>query len=569
MRNDKLKNIRIIFFLVLLIAAFSLLAGRCFYLQLSKNDHYARLCERQRLGLAMEKPQRGVILDCRGRVFAASNEVQTIFAELRAIEDPKSTSKELAAILNIDADRICKLITESGNPGFAAIKVAAEREQCLTACKIQGIGVQSNWRRHYPMNSLASHVVGFVGTDNLGLGGVELQYDKELRGSAGQNVFFADAFRRPIRLKQQNSILKDGIGIILTIDATIQQFTQAELAKQFESYEAESAVAIVAEPKTGAILALVSLPNFNPNNIQFADPNTLCNQVITDQFEPGSIIKPIVAAIAIDAGAVGLNEQIFCENGNYHGKGFGQITEYRNRQFGNLTVREILVQSSNIGMAKIGQKLGRDKLYNGLKLFGFGKKTGIDLPGEAEGLLWPLNKWTGYSTTRIPFGQEISVTAIQLIQAFCILANGGYAVRPFLVKAMVGNDGQIIKLNQPLPPVGLVVKPEVAKWIVSEAMVAVVNEGTGRSAKLENWQVFGKTGTAQLAKSNERGYSERDYIASFIAGAPAEEPEVLVLVSICKPNVGLGKGYTGGVVAAPVAAKILEKTLNYLEKHQL
>ena len=568
MRNDKLKNIRIIFFLVLLIVAFSSLAGRCLYLQLFKNDHYAGLCARQRLGLVMEKPQRGVILDCRGRVFAASNEIQTIFAEPRAIEDPKSTSTKLAQKLNMNADRVCKLITESGNPGFAALKIAAEREQCLAACKIQGIGVQSNWRRQYPMGSLAAHVVGFTGIDNLGLGGIELQYDKQLQGSSGQNVFFADAFRRPIRLKQQNSILSDGVGIILTIDATIQQFAQAELAKQYESYQAESAVAIVAEPKTGAILALVSLPNFNPNEIQFADPNTLCNQAITDQFEPGSIIKPIVAAIAIDAGAVGLNEQIFCENGNYHGKGFGQITEYRYRQFGNLTVREILVQSSNIGMAKIGQKLGKNRFYNGLKLFGFGKKTGIDLPGEADGLLWPLNKWTGYSVTRIPFGQEISVTAIQLIQAFCILANGGYAVRPFLVKAMVGNDGQIIKLNQPLPPVGFVVKPEVAKSVVTDAMVAVVNEGTGKNARLEKWQVFGKTGTAQLAKSNERGYSERDYIASFIAGAPAEDPQAIVLVSICKPNVALGKGYTGGIVAAPVAAKILEKTLNYLQKHR-
>jgi len=565
-----MRSVRIIiFFLVLLIAAFLSLAARCFYLQFFRNDHYAGLCVRQRLGLMTEKPQRGVILDCRGRVFAASNEVQTIFAEPRAIGDPQSASRELAAILNMDADVICGLITESGNPGFAVIREATDRQQCLAACRIYGIGVQSNWRRQYPMNSLASHIVGFTGSDNAGLGGIELQYDKELRGSAGQNVFFADAFRRPIRMKQQDSILKDGAGIILTIDATIQQFAQAELAKQYQSYQAESAVAIVAEPKTGAILAMVSLPNFNPNEIQTADPDSLRNQAVTAQFEPGSIIKPVVAAIAIDAGAVGLNEQIFCENGNYHGKGFGQIKEYHYHQFGNLTVREILLESSNIGMAKIGQKLGRDRLYNGMKLFGFGKKTGIDIPGEAEGLLRPADKWTGYSVTRIPFGQEISVTAIQLVQAFCMLANGGYAVRPFLVRAMVGSDGRIIKLNQPSPPVGFVIKPEVAKWIVTEAMVAVINEGTGKSAKLGKWQVFGKTGTAQLAGSNEQGYSERDYIASFIAGAPAEDPRVIVLVSICKPKVSLGKGYTGGTVAAPVAAKILEKTLTYLEKHQI
>lgn len=169
--------------------------------------------------------------------------------------------------------------------------------------------------------------------------------------------------------------------------------------------------------------------------------------------------------------------------------------------------------------------------------------------------------------TRIPFGQEISVTAIQMIRAFCILANGGRPVRPFVVRATIGNDGEIIKLKRPPPTIGFVISPQVARWIVSDAMVGVVNEGTGRRAKLKKWQVFGKTGTANIAKADSRGYSEKDYVASFIAGAPAEEPAVVVLVSIRKPNVSLGKGYTGGAVASPVAAKILEKTLTYLEKH--
>ncbi len=444
------------------------------------------------------------------------------------------------------------------------IKAAAAADECARARRIYGIGVQSDWQRHYPVGPVAAHIVGFASVDNRGLGGIELQYDKELGGSPGQNILFADARRRSIRLKQQTGRLRDGVGIILTIDATIQQFARAELLKQYESYEAESAVAIVAEPKTGAILAVVSLPDFNPDNISSADPNSFRNRATNDQFEPGSILKPIAAAIALDAEVVNKNEKIFCENGNYHGKGFGQIGEYSNHRFGKLSVREILVKSSNIGMAKIGQKLGKDKLYEGLKLFGFGEKTGVDLPGEAEGLLRPAQKWTGYSVTRIPFGQEISVTAIQLIRAFCILANGGHTVRPYVVRAVVDNDGEIVKLKRPPPAVGFVIEPEVAEWIVTEAMVGVVNEGTGKRAKLEKWQVFGKTGTANIAKSDERGYSESEYIASFIAGAPAKEPAVVVLVSIRKPNIELGKGYTGGTVAAPVAARILEKTLNYL-----
>ncbi|MHC4124410.1 MAG: peptidoglycan D,D-transpeptidase FtsI family protein, partial [Planctomycetota bacterium] len=370
-----------------------------------------------------------------------------------------------------------------------------------------------------------------------------------------------------------DSSFTDGYGIILTMDATIQQFAHEELMKQYKSYEAESAVAIVTEPKTGAILAMVSLPDFEPDDIGNTDPNNLRNRAITDQFEPGSIIKPLIVAMALDCGVINKDESIFCENGYYHGKGFGKITEYRNHQYGNLMIREIIIKSSNIGMAKIGQKLGRKKLYEGLKLFGFGEKTGIELPGEVDGLLWPTKKWTGYSVTRIPFGQEIAITTLQIVQAYSILANGGRYVRPFLVQAIIDNNGEIVKLKRPTPPVGFVIKPEVAKWVVRDAMVGVVNEksngGTGWRAKLDKWQVFGKTGTADIPKEDQRGYEEDATIASFIAGAPAEQPEILVLVSIRRPNKALGKGNSGGVVASPAAGKIIERTLNYLENKRL
>jgi cell division protein FtsI/penicillin-binding protein 2 len=553
---------------------------RCFYLQYFQNEQYVGACLRQQRGLLTLQPQRGVILDCRGRVLAASNRNQTIFAEPRAIKDPKDTSNELAEVVNIPAHEICMLITEGRNPGFVKIKTDADVKECIAASRIYGVGVQSEWLRVYPMGHLAAHVVGFTSIDGIGLGGIELKYNRELSGSAAEEIFLADVFRRPIRPKEQNGMLTDGTGIILTIDATIQKFARDALVKQYESYKAESAIAVVAEPESGAILALVSLPDFDPAYARSTDPNDFLNHAITDEFEPGSIIKPMVAAIALDAGAVNRVEKIFCENGSYYGKGFGRIGEYR-EGFGDLTVREIIVKSSNIGMAKIGQRLGRDKLQNGLALFGFGKKAGEDLPGEADGLLRPASQWTGYSVTRIPFGQEISVTAMQLVRAFCILANGGRLVRPYLVKAMVASDGRIIKVKQPTPPVGYVVKPEIAKWIVTEAMVGVVNEGTGKRAKLEKWQLFGKTGTANIARSDSPkagltepvngrgGYSEDDYVASFVAGAPVEKPAIIVLVSIRKPNKRLGKGYTGGAVASPVAAEIVEKTLTYLEKREL
>jgi len=550
------------------------LAGRCFYLQFLRNDHYTKQCLKQQQGQIPYKPQRGVILDSRGRVLAASNKVRNIIIEPKIVDDPKSLSSELQPILDMGAHVICKLIIESNNPGYVKIKADANPNECQAARKVSSaVGVESDWRRHYPMGRLVSHVVGFTSIDNNGLEGIEYRYNKQLSGLGAQDTFLADVRRRPIRpvpVKQnpadsndiKNSILTNGAGIILTIDATIQQFVRDELFKQYKEYEAESATAIVIEPKTGAILAMVSLPDFDPADVHSAKAENRRNKLLTDEFEPGSIIKPFVAAIALDAGVVNKTEKIYCEEGHYSGRGFGSIGEYRNG-FGDLTVSEILINSSNVGMAKIGQRLGKKRLYEGLRLFGFGKRVGIDLPGEADGLLWHTRKWNGYSVTRIPFGQEITVTSIQLIRAFCILANRGRMVRPFLVKAVVDSRGEITELKRPLPPVGYIVKPEVAQWIINKALVGVVNEK--KRAKLEKWQVFGKTGTANIAKSNERGYSKSDYVASFLAGAPVEDPAIVVLVSIRKPNKRLGKGYTGGIVASPVAGAIIEKTLNYLE----
>lgn len=551
--------------LVFLIVAFLTLAGRCFYLQHFKNEFYVARCLTQQRSKSPRTPRRGTILDNRGRVLAASNTIPVVKAEPRIIKDPDAVATALAPIVEMDPHEIRTMIIESGNPGYAKIKTGLDPDQCSAARRIHGIGIESQWRRHYPLGRLTAHIVGFTSRDNRGLEGLELWYDKQLRGSGATSVFLADIVRRPIRLKQEEGVLSDGVGIILTLDATIQQFVRDELLKRCEKYQAESAVAIVVNPKTGAILAMVSLPDFDPLEVGSTDPNDFRSRAITDWFEPGSVIKPIAMAIALDAGVVKNGEKIFCENGSYRGKGFGRIGEYR-RGFGDLTPRQILVKSSNIGMAKIGQRLGKKRLHDGFKLFGFGTKTGIELPGEVNGLVRPLRDWDGYSETRVPFGQEICVTAMQLVRAFCILANGGRLIRPYMVKAIVESDGAIRDLKRPTSPVGYIIKPEIAKWVVSDAMAAVVNEGTGKRAKLEKWQVFGKTGTANIAKENERGYSQDNYIASFASGAPAEDPEIVVLVSIRKPNKKLGLGYTGGVVSSPVAAKIIEKTLTYLEK---
>jgi cell division protein FtsI/penicillin-binding protein 2 len=564
-----LKNIRItIFFAMLLIASFVALGGRCFYLQFLRGDQYLNACLVQQRSYISQQPQRGVILDCQGRVLAASNKIQTIFVEPRNVREPQLLSDRLAPIVNIKADEINRLITESRNPGFVRILTGADAIQCSDASWIPGVGIQTEWQRHYPTGNLVSNVIGFTSRDNRGLEGIELKYNKELSGKPARNVFFADVRRRPIGLLEQTGELTDGVGIILTIDATIQQLVRDELEKQYEDFEAESAVAVVASAKTGAILAMVSIPDFDPHDLRATDPNSRRNRVVTDQFEPGSMIKPIIVAIAVDNGTINKDDTIFCENGDYNGRGFGRVHEYRNHRYGNLKIREVLIKSSNIGMAKIGQKMGKQKLYNGLKLFGFGRKVGIELPGEVDGLVHPLDMWTGYSVTRIPYGYEINVTAMQMLRAFCTLANDGRLVRPYLVKAIVDHNGDIVELKRPLPPVGYIVKPEVAKWIVNDCLVGVVNErdngGTGWRAKLDKWQVFGKTGTANIARVGEKGYADNSNLASFVAGAPAENPAIIVFISIRRPNGRLGKGDSGGAVASPVAGRIIERTLNYL-----
>lgn len=565
----EIKTIAIV--MAFVIVAFFALAGRCYYLQHNLADYYAEKCIIQQRAYLPLEPQRGAILDARGRVLAASSQIRTVFAEPRIIKDPKETSNALATILDMGAHEICRMIVDSNNPGYVVLKKDATVAECDAARTIDGIGVNYDWRRQYPTSRLVSHVVGFTSKDGFGLAGIEYAFDRDLRGRGAKHTFLVDVHRRPLAFcladeQDDNETPIHGAGMILTLDATIQQFVREALQAQVKEFEAESAVAMVADPHTGEILAMVTLPDFDPTEtakMAKKHPEVFTNRLLTDQYEPGSIIKPIVAAIAMDAKVVNKYETIFCENGNYHGKGFGRIGEYR-RGFGDLTVREILMNSSNIGMAKIGQRLGATRLYEGLTLFGFGRKVGVELPGEAEGLLRPPSAWTGYSITRIPFGQEISVTGLQMLRAFCMLANGGHLVHPYIVRSLVRSDGMVVDMRPSTLRVGYVIKPDVAKWMVQDAMTAVVNapKGTGARAKLDKWTVFGKTGTAQIAKDGV--YLDKSYVASFIAGAPASNPRIVVLISIRKPNVALKKGYTGGTVAAPVAATILEKTLTYL-----
>jgi cell division protein FtsI/penicillin-binding protein 2 len=553
-------------FLSVMVSVFASLTWRLVDLKHTQREAYEESSRRQKSAMVPEKPRRGQILDCKGRVLAASVEAYNVFVEPRRLREYPDQIQVAAAslqeILGVPGHEICRLIDESRNSGYAKIKsgISPDERDLIKTVNLPAVGIETDWNRSYPASRLSGHIVGFVGADNAGLSGLELQYNSLLEGTPGQHVFVVDVLRRPIAIRaDEGRDAEDGLNLVLTIDSVIQRFTYEALKKKMDEYEAESAVAIVMDPWTGAILAMVSLPDYDPTKFSTTPQDRMRNRALTDPFEPGSIFKPIVAAIALDAGMIGYEEKFDCENGFW--SKYGGIGEFGNHQYGILSVREIILHSSNIGMAKIGLKMGQKKLYDGLKLFGFSSRTGVDLPGEEPGLVWSLPKWSKYSVTRIPFGHEVMVTPMQICRAYSILANGGYIIKPHVVRAIVNNQGEIVEDRQPIAGMGYIIKTEVANWMVRKAMVDVVNEGTGDLAKIENCQVWGKTGTANIAVNGH--YDWKNYVSSFIGGAPAEKPEVVVLVSIRKPNRSLGKGYSGGRVAAPVAHDILENSLRY------
>ncbi len=554
-------------FLTVIVPVFGALLWRVFDLKYYQRETFQEKSQRQLSAFGIEKPRRGQILDCKGRVLAASVKTYNAFVEPRVLKEYPDqilvTASTLQDILDVPGPEICGIIEESQNPGFVKLKskISDQQRQSLRQTRLRGLGVETDWNRLYPAGNLTGHLLGFVGAGDTGLSGLELRYDKILAGKPGKRVFVVDVARDPIGVQTtQGTDAEDGLNLVLTVDSVIQRFVHEALKQKMDEYEAESAVAVVMDPWTGGILAMVSLPDYDPAAFSTTPQDTMRNRVLTDPFEPGSIFKPLAATMALDAGLIGYNEKFDCEDG--HWSKYGGIGEFGNHQYGLLSVRDIIIHSSNIGMAKIGLKMGKQNLYDGLKLFGFSSRTGIDLPGEEPGLVWSLPKWNNYSVTRIPFGHEVLVTPLQICRAYSMLANGGYIVKPHIVRAVVDNQGEIIEDKQPANHMGYIIKTEVANWMVQKALTDVVNEGTGDKAQLENCQVWGKTGTANIAVDGH--YDWRNYVASFVGGAPAEKPAVVVLVSIRKPKRSLGKGYSGGRVAAPVVGDILENTLRYL-----
>ena len=503
---------------------------------------------------------------------AVSRQEAVCFADpnllARRLDDEKIANACVAIgeALSLDAARIQTMLVARRGDRFVPLKAGLSPREIQAVCDLGlgGVGIRHDWRREYPGGDLAATVIGFrhdcalagMPPDRSGGGGLELGLEQHLAGVDGCSVLLTDARRRPLWEAGQR-LPRDGDSVLLCLDAVVQEQLQAAVAGAVEQYSAKWGAGVVIEPRSGEVLAMCSAPSFDPGDFERADAAARTNRAVCVPYEPGSAFKPIMTAAAVDAGAVSYETQLFCENGEYHAARGGRLTDH-GQHYGMLTVEDIVVHSSNIGMAKVGEKLGNAAQFEAVRRFGFDARTGICLPGESPGIVRELRKWDGYSLRRVPFGQEISVTTLQLAMAFGVFANGGLLMEPQLVREIRRPDGSPAWRLRPRV-VRRVLKPCTAEQTLAVLQQAV-ERGTGKSCRLDRWTSWGKTGTAQIPGPG--GYVPRAYVATFVGGAPAVRPQVVCAISIYWPDAA--KGYYGGKVAAPAVRQVLERTLVYL-----
>lgn len=544
------------------LVALVALMGRLVYINANDGPKLMARAERQQVSEVPISARRGLIVDSRGRIIAGTTLRKSVFVDPSVLPDPQAAAATISDILGIDSGEIVPDLLAAGEKRFFVIHrgITEEQAQRITAANIYGLGVFSEPCRTYPMNEVGSALIGFVAPDGVGVSGIEFQCDKWLAGQNGVKTIVRDARRKAFWLADGGyRPARDGFHIVLTIDAEIQANVERELAEALTRFKAESAVAIVMHPHTGAILAMANAPGFDPNNYRDYGTALYRNKTVTDPYEPGSTFKPFIASAALSEKVVRLGEMFNCERGTWVD---GPRTLRDHHPYDFLSFEEVLIKSSNIAMGKIGKRLGNERLYDYCRLFGFGQKTGVDLLGEDSGILRPLARWDGFSTTSIPMGQEICVTPLQLARGYCVFANGGKVVKPYVIRAVMDATGEVISDFTPQPPDEPVIPPEIIATMKDKILVEVVRQAATQSAKLPNYTVFGKTGTAQIAKKGGGGYVPNAYVSSFVGGAPANDPQLVVLVAVRKPQKSIG--YYGATVAAPAAARILSHALAYL-----
>lgn len=547
---------------VLVFMGWAVLVTRLIQLQGAQRQLMNDRVTRQSIFSEVIPARPGEILDRNGQVLAMTIPCDSLFAVPDEIQDPWDFAWRVGPILNLNTDELYHRIADNADKRFVWIERRISDDK-VTAIRRLNLpktawGLRREYRRQYPQGSFASHVLGIRNIDNVGQGGLEQSLHDVIRGVDGNRVMTRDA--RGIIMEvaaERSQAPQHGQTVVSTIDLLTQIETEQQLDALMEEWKPNGACAIVMVPQSGEILAMASRPGFDPNALLAVPDAAWKNLAVSAVFEPGSTFKPFIVGWAIQDKTLAFDEMIDCSFGVYR---MGPRILHDHHSYGALSVEDVLVKSSNIGMAKIGERMGIESLYEATRAFGFGRRTGIELPGELPGLLRPVAQWNVYSLGSIPMGQELAVTPLQLITAHAALANGGRLVRPHLLKRSDRSELDTVSGSQIVEPgadvQSVLLDSDIAEWLVQEPMKQVVERGTGKSAKVPGMSIFGKTGTAQKLDLLTGTYSDKAWVLSFVCGAPAEDPEVVVLVMVDEPTTP-GIHY-GGTVAAPTASRILQ-----------
>ncbi|MFH1414779.1 MAG: penicillin-binding protein 2 [Elusimicrobiota bacterium] len=547
-----LAKFRIIFILLGLFVLYAGLGVRLFHIQINCHAKYSEMAkDNYSVHISRVSPYRGEICDRNGVQLAINKHTYSVGFNYKYGAHTEEMKKAVLGSLKVDISKF----EDSNDFVWYVRHVDPQDISGILEYRKDGLVIVKENSRYYPKAPMAAQVIGCVGTDNQGLSGIEYNFDDQLKDKVADCEFLRDAKGRIVNLSSRDDSSEDSVSkIYLTIDANLQYIAERELMSGFKKYKPKWGLAIIQNPSNGHILAMAQYPSFDNNSLVVSDVEALKNMSVSNIFEPGSTFKIVTAAAAIEEKLIKTDEIIDCENGEYEVGGF-PIRDFK--PYEKLTFENCMVHSSNIALAKVGARLGRRLLYKYARDFGFGNFTGIRLPGEPRGILRKPDRWSGTSVSRIAFGQEIGVTALQLVGAFSVIANGGLLYEPRIIDRIVINDKsrefESIMIRR-------VVSAQTAETITG-MMKKVVEEGSGMQAAVEGYKVAGKTGTAQKYNPDTQTYKEDKYIALFGGFVPAETPELTIIVAFDEPETEL---YWGGYVAAPVFSAIARAALNYM-----
>ncbi|MBM7647222.1 stage V sporulation protein D (sporulation-specific penicillin-binding protein) [Bacillus ectoiniformans] len=553
---------RLIFILLAGLFIFSVIAFRLGYVQFALGDNLTDKAKDLWSRNIPFEPERGKITDRNGVALASNKSAPTVYVVPRQIKNPEEAAKKLAAVLNMTEKKAYMHITKKSSIERIhpeGRKITFEKAEEVRKLGIEGIYIAEDSKRHYPFGKNLAHVLGFAGIDNQGLMGLEAYYDKELSGDKGSMRFFSDAKgQRMPQMADGYAPPVDGLDLKLTIDSKVQTIVERELDLAEAKYQPDGAIAIAMNPNNGEILAMASRPSFSPENFQQASPDVFNrNLPIWSTYEPGSTFKIITLAAALEENKVDLHKDHFHDPGAVE-VGGARLRCWKKGGHGHQSFLEVVENSCNPGFVELGERLGKEKLFDYIRKFGFGEKTGIDLQGEGRGILFDIKRVGPVEQATTAFGQGVAVTPIQQVAAVSAAVNGGILYQPYVAKELIDPiTGEVVKRKSPIAK-RRVISPETSKQIRT-ALESVVAKGTGRNAFVEGYRVGGKTGTAQKAKDGR--YLENNHIVSFIGMAPADDPQIVVYTAVDNPK---GTIQFGGTVAAPIVGKILEDSLQVL-----